>query len=178
MMRDMCAACRFKFEKIPSCLLYSKIIVFCVCVHTWMVFIAIKITKQKNWTKTYQSMYTRFQYHALSLTLSSYQSWFEGEKSSLPPFKKTNFDRKTIHTNAHIHTISFFVVVIFEQAVGYGIIAVTFALQPLMKWACDRIKGVGRIAIVDVFLFLSFVGTANVWRGLWTILDIHFLPSK
>lgn len=66
----------------------------------------------------------------------------------------------------------------FEQAVGYGIIAVTFALQPLMKWACDRLKGVWRIAVVDVFLFLSFVGTVNVWRGLWAILDIHFLPSK
>lgn len=66
----------------------------------------------------------------------------------------------------------------FTQAIGYGIIAVTFALQPLMKWACERLKGVWRIAVVDVFLFLSFVGTANVWRSLWDILDIYFLPGK
>lgn len=83
-------------------------------------------------------------------------------------------DRKKSNSHTLIHSCF----VIFEQAVGYGIIAVTFALQPLMKWACDRLKGVWRIAVADVFLFLSFVGTVNVWRGLWTILDHHFLPSK
>lgn len=65
-----------------------------------------------------------------------------------------------------------------QQAIGYGIIAVTFALQPLMKWACDRLTGIWRIAVVDVFIFLSFVGTANVWRGLWAMLDSYFSPGK
>lgn len=84
--------------------------------------------------------------------------------------------KKLIALVKHIHLVLF--VFVFEQAVGYGIIAVTFALQPLMKWACGRLKGVWRIAVADLFLLLSFVGTANVWRGLWAILDIHFIPSK
>lgn len=95
---------------------------------------------------------------------------FGVRKSSLPWF-----ERETIHICSFMPSL---LSVIFEQAVGYGIIAVTFALQPLMKWACGRLKGVWRIAVADVFLFLSFVGTANVWRGLWAILDHHFLPSK
>lgn len=64
-----------------------------------------------------------------------------------------------------------------KQTFGYGIIAVTFGLQPLMKWGCDRLKGVWRIAAVDIFIFLSFLGTVNVWRGLWQLLDLHFMPG-
>lgn len=64
------------------------------------------------------------------------------------------------------------------QALGYGIIAVTFGLQPLLKWACDRLTGFWRLACFDAFLFLGFVGTVNVWRGLWAILDIYFIPGK
>lgn len=56
--------------------------------------------------------------------------------------------------------------------------AVTFALQSLMKWACDRLTGFWRIAAADIFLFFSFVGTVNVWRGVWQLIDIYFLPGK
>lgn len=54
----------------------------------------------------------------------------------------------------------------------------TFGLQPLLKWACDRLTGFWRLAVADVFLFFGFVGTVNVWRGLWNVLDIYFLPGK
>lgn len=64
------------------------------------------------------------------------------------------------------------------QAIGYGIVAITFALQSLMKWACDRLTGFWRVAVADVFLFFSFVGTVNVWRGVWNLLDYHFLPGN
>lgn len=66
----------------------------------------------------------------------------------------------------------------FGQAIGYGIVAVTFALQSLMKWACDRLTGFRRVAVADLFLSFSFVGTVNVWRGVWQLLDFYFLPGK
>lgn len=47
-----------------------------------------------------------------------------------------------------------------------------------MKWTCKKLDGVKRILVADVFLFLSFVGTVNVWRGIWQLLDIYFLPGK
>lgn len=55
--------------------------------------------------------------------------------------------------------------------------AITFALQPLMKWACDRLNGFWRIGVCDAFLFFSFIGTVNVWRGIWQLLDLLFLPG-
>lgn len=47
-----------------------------------------------------------------------------------------------------------------------------------MKWACDRLTGFWRVAVCDAFLFFSFVGTVNVWRGVWQLLDLHFLPGE
>lgn len=47
-----------------------------------------------------------------------------------------------------------------------------------MKWACDRLTGFWRVAVADLFLFFSFVGTVNVWRGVWQLLEIYFLPGK
>lgn len=47
-----------------------------------------------------------------------------------------------------------------------------------MKWACDRLTGWWRIAVCDAFLFFSFVGTVNVWRGVWELLDLYFMPGK
>uniref|UniRef100_U5ESC6 Putative fuseless n=1 Tax=Corethrella appendiculata TaxID=1370023 RepID=U5ESC6_9DIPT len=62
--------------------------------------------------------------------------------------------------------------------IGYGIVGVTFSLQPLMRYACDRLEGFWRVAVADIFLFLSFVGTVNVWRGVWWLLDIYFIPEN
>lgn len=66
----------------------------------------------------------------------------------------------------------------FEQAIGYGFVAVTFAMQSLMKWACDRLEGWKRLAAADIFLTFSFIGTINVWRGLWQLLDLYVLFGK
>ncbi|XP_058819436.1 uncharacterized protein LOC131682175 isoform X1 [Topomyia yanbarensis] len=62
--------------------------------------------------------------------------------------------------------------------IGYGVTGVTFSLQPLMRWACDRLTGVWRVIVADLFLFLSFIGTINVWRGVWALLDHYFLPDN
>lgn len=56
--------------------------------------------------------------------------------------------------------------------------ALTFAMQSLMRWACDRLKGFWRVAAADIFLFLSFIGTVNVWRGVWQLCDLYFLKGS
>lgn len=47
-----------------------------------------------------------------------------------------------------------------------------------MRWACERLQGIWRVGVADIFLFFSFIGTVNVWRGVWQILDIYFLPGE
>ncbi|XP_070498973.1 uncharacterized protein [Chironomus tepperi] len=62
--------------------------------------------------------------------------------------------------------------------IGYAIVGITFSMQPIMKWACEKLEGFWRIIIADIFLFVSFIGTVNVWRGIWALLDIYFLPEN
>ncbi|XP_043278064.1 uncharacterized protein fusl isoform X1 [Venturia canescens] len=62
--------------------------------------------------------------------------------------------------------------------IGYIIVAVTFCLQPLMRYTCARLKGLARLLAADAFLLLSFLGTVNVWRGIWTVLDLWLLPDN
>jgi hypothetical protein len=54
---------------------------------------------------------------------------------------------------------------------------VTFCLQPLMRYTCSRLTGLGRLIAADSFLLLSFAGTVNVWRGIWNVLDLWLLPE-
>ncbi|XP_049301666.1 uncharacterized protein LOC125775166 isoform X1 [Anopheles funestus] len=62
--------------------------------------------------------------------------------------------------------------------IGYGVTGVTFSLQPLMRFTCDRLTGFWRVVVADMFLFFSFIGTINVWRGIWQALDTFFLPNE
>uniref|UniRef100_A0A182NTS8 Uncharacterized protein n=1 Tax=Anopheles dirus TaxID=7168 RepID=A0A182NTS8_9DIPT len=62
--------------------------------------------------------------------------------------------------------------------IGYCVTGVTFSLQPLMRWTCDRLTGFWRVVVADLFLFFSFIGTINVWRGVWQALDTYFLPDQ
>lgn len=63
-------------------------------------------------------------------------------------------------------------------AIGYAIVTATFCLQPLMRYACSRLQGLPRLAAADSFLLLSFLGTVNVWRGIWNTLDLWLLPEN
>ncbi|EZA61231.1 hypothetical protein X777_08443 [Ooceraea biroi] len=63
-------------------------------------------------------------------------------------------------------------------AIGYLIVAVTFCLQPLMRYVCARLQGLIRLIAADAFLLLSFLGTVNVWRGIWNALDLWLLPDN
>ncbi|XP_035723250.1 uncharacterized protein LOC118442130 [Vespa mandarinia] len=63
-------------------------------------------------------------------------------------------------------------------AIGYIIVVVTFSLQPLMRYVCARLEGLSRLIAADAFLLLSFLGTVNVWRGIWNLLDLWLLPNN
>ncbi|XP_039283988.1 uncharacterized protein LOC111059918 isoform X3 [Nilaparvata lugens] len=61
---------------------------------------------------------------------------------------------------------------------GYILVFSTFATQPLVKSIVSRISGLLRLITVDIYLILSFCGTVNVWRGVWNLLNIYFLPDN
>ncbi|XP_069676343.1 uncharacterized protein fusl isoform X2 [Periplaneta americana] len=63
-------------------------------------------------------------------------------------------------------------------ALGYAIVVLTFSLQTPLKGLCGRLEGFWRVCVVDVYLFFSFCGTVNVWRGIWMLLNIYFLPGN
>ncbi|XP_026732852.1 uncharacterized protein LOC113497485 isoform X2 [Trichoplusia ni] len=62
--------------------------------------------------------------------------------------------------------------------VGYAVVLVTFALQAPVRWAAARLHGAPRLLLADVYHFISFVATVNVWRGVWGLLDIYFFPES
>lgn len=63
------------------------------------------------------------------------------------------------------------------QVLGYALVLLAFALQPLMRWVCDRLEGTSRLLAADMFLVFALMGTINVWRGIWNLLNIYFLPG-
>ncbi|KAK2586637.1 hypothetical protein KPH14_011684 [Odynerus spinipes] len=63
-------------------------------------------------------------------------------------------------------------------AIGYIIVIITFSLQPLMRYVCARLEGLARLIAADICLLLSFLGTVNVWRGIWNLLDLWLLPNN
>lgn len=60
---------------------------------------------------------------------------------------------------------------------GYMSVAIAFLMQPAMKWLCDRLGGTMRLVVTDAFLLFAALGTVNVWRGIWNLLNIYFLPD-
>ncbi|CAH1101314.1 unnamed protein product [Psylliodes chrysocephalus] len=61
---------------------------------------------------------------------------------------------------------------------GYLVVASAFLLQPLMKYLCERLTGTTRLLIADTFVLYALFGTVNVWRGIWNLLNIYFLPDN
>ncbi|XP_055836649.1 uncharacterized protein LOC129905230 isoform X2 [Episyrphus balteatus] len=61
--------------------------------------------------------------------------------------------------------------------IGYGIVFITFVLQPCFRWICDSSTGKLKLFLADIYYMLSFMGAVNVWRGIWMILDIHLYPG-
>jgi hypothetical protein len=67
--------------------------------------------------------------------------------------------------------------IFYFQVLGYIIVLLAFSLQSTLKSLCGRLVGFWRICVVDVYLFFSFCGTINVWRGVWLLLNTYFLPG-
>lgn len=65
-----------------------------------------------------------------------------------------------------------------QQIVGYAVVIVTFALQAPVRWSAARLHGAPRLLLADVYHFISFIATVNVWRGVWGLLDIYFFPGE
>ncbi|KAJ8944529.1 hypothetical protein NQ318_009692 [Aromia moschata] len=63
------------------------------------------------------------------------------------------------------------------RILGYASVAIAFILQPVMKYLCDRFSGAPRLLIADFFIMFALFGTVNVWRGIWNLLNIYFLPE-
>jgi len=57
-------------------------------------------------------------------------------------------------------------------------IAAVFLLQPLVRSICNKLSGAGRLLFADFFVIFSLVGTVNVWRGIWMVLDLYILPGE
>lgn len=49
-----------------------------------------------------------------------------------------------------------------------------------MRYICARLQErlLARLMVADSFLLLSFLGTVNVWRGIWNALDLWLLPNN
>ncbi|XP_058803197.1 uncharacterized protein LOC131671072 isoform X2 [Phymastichus coffea] len=62
--------------------------------------------------------------------------------------------------------------------VGYALVGLAFSAQPLARRGCARLQGLRRLLLADLFLLLSFLGTVNVWRGIWNALDLYLLPGR
>lgn len=61
---------------------------------------------------------------------------------------------------------------------GYCITIVAFSLQPCMMSVVQRMSGCCRVLVVDMYHMFSFLGTVNVWRGVWNLLNHYFLPGN
>jgi hypothetical protein len=52
-----------------------------------------------------------------------------------------------------------------------------FALQAPLAAVCSRATGFWRIVVMDAFTAIAYVGSVNVWRGLWNLYDIYLFPG-
>jgi len=60
---------------------------------------------------------------------------------------------------------------------GYLIALFSFTLQSPLADFCTKVKGFWRIAIMNLYTAIFYVGTVNIWRGIWMLYDIYLLPG-
>ena len=53
----------------------------------------------------------------------------------------------------------------------------SFVLQAPLAAFCSRVTGFWRVAVMDMFTAFAYVGSVNVWRGLWNLYDIYLFPG-
>ncbi|KAF7287352.1 hypothetical protein GWI33_001712 [Rhynchophorus ferrugineus] len=60
---------------------------------------------------------------------------------------------------------------------GYSMVVIVFVLQSPMKRLCDDLSGLCKLLIADAYLMFAVMGVIVVWRGIWNVLNIYFLPD-
>lgn len=60
---------------------------------------------------------------------------------------------------------------LISLVLGYGIVFITFLLQPVMKVLIKKYHHWRRLVIIDIYVVISFCGTINIWRGMWAVYD-------
>lgn len=56
-------------------------------------------------------------------------------------------------------------------------VAIVFLLQPIMKKLCDNLRGIPRLIVADMYMMFSVMAVICLWRGIWNLLDIYFIPG-
>lgn len=80
--------------------------------------------------------------------------------------------------DTYLYPENFVISTWLSLGIGYGIVGLTFLLQPPIKYLAKELSGIPRLLIVDLYLLFSFCGTVNVWRGIWNLLNIYFFPKN
>ncbi|KAK6636152.1 hypothetical protein RUM43_009804 [Polyplax serrata] len=62
-------------------------------------------------------------------------------------------------------------------AIGYVMVIIVFCLQAPIQKITERMTGYWKLIVADIYIFLSFIATINLWRGIWNLLNIYFLPE-
>lgn len=60
---------------------------------------------------------------------------------------------------------------------GYVMVAIVFLLQPIMKKICDNLSGIPKLLVADAYIMFTVICVIIVWRGIWNLLNIYFLPD-
>lgn len=61
--------------------------------------------------------------------------------------------------------------------IGYSITGLLFLVQPVFRWACNRLEGFWRIIFADIFNLLCVSGQINIWRAYWGLFEL-FIPGR
>lgn len=60
---------------------------------------------------------------------------------------------------------------------GYSTALFAFTLQSPLADFCAKVKGFWRIAIMNLYTAIFYIGSVNIWRGLWMLYDLYLLPG-
>jgi len=65
-----------------------------------------------------------------------------------------------------------------STALGYSTALFAFTLQSPLADFCTKVKGFWRISIMNLYTAILYVGSVNIWRGLWMLYDLYLLPGN
>ena len=63
---------------------------------------------------------------------------------------------------------------------GYSLVILAYILHVPIRMASQAIDNLPRIYKVileDIYMFIAFFGTLNVWRAFWIVCDVFVFPE-